>query len=62
MESGLSYNGPLGPAPAQAGVLLRSVWEGRLREGFVPNVKMSGRGRRIILQRTFRHYAECRNE
>ena len=33
-------NGPLGPTPAQAGMLLRSGWLGRLREGFVPNVEM----------------------
>ena len=33
-------NGPLGPTPAQAGMLLRRGWFGRLREGFVPNVEM----------------------
>ena len=33
-------NGPLGPTPAQAGMLLRRGWFGRLREGFVPNIEM----------------------
>ena len=33
-------NGPLRPTPAQAGMLLRRGWFGRLREGFVPNVEM----------------------
>ena len=33
--------GPLGPTPAQAGMLLRRGWFGRLREGFVPNVEMN---------------------
>ena len=33
-------NGPLRPTPAQAGMLLRRGWFGRLREGFVPNIEM----------------------
>jgi hypothetical protein len=37
---GLYDVGPLGPTPAQAGMLLRRGWFGRLREGFVPNVEM----------------------
>ena len=40
-ERGERYdNGPLRPTPAQAGMLLRSGWLGRLREGFVPNIEM----------------------
>jgi hypothetical protein len=38
--SGLFDVGPLGPTPAQAGMLLRRGWFGRLCEGFVPNVEM----------------------
>jgi hypothetical protein len=37
---GLYDVGPLGSTPAQAGMLLRRGWFGRLREGFVPNVEM----------------------
>jgi hypothetical protein len=37
---GLYDVGPLRPTPAQAGMLLRRGWFGRLREGFVPNVEM----------------------
>ena len=33
-------NGPLRPTPAQAGMLLRRGWFGRLREGFVPNFEI----------------------
>jgi hypothetical protein len=60
-QSGHYDVGPLGPTPAQAGMLLRRGWFGRLREGFVPNVEMLGRGKGNILQRTFRYSAECRN-
>ena len=33
-QSGHYDVGPLGPTPAQAGMLLRRGWFGRLREGF----------------------------
>ena len=54
--------GPLGPTPAQAGMLLRRGWFGRLREGFVPNVEMFLDPCKVGGSLTFRHYAECRNE
>ena len=55
-------NGPLRPTPAQAGMLLRRGWFGRLREGFVPNVEMFLDPWKVVGSLTFRHYAECRNE
>ena len=54
-------NGPLRPTPAQAGMLLRRGWFGRLREGFVPNVVMFWDPWKVGGSLTFRQCAKCRN-
>ena len=54
-------NGPLRPTPAQAGMLLRRGWFGRLREGFVPNVVMLWDPWKVGGSLTLRQCAKCRN-
>ena len=61
-KADISTFGPLRPSPAQAGILLRRGWFGRLREGFVPNVEMFLDPWKVGGSLTFRQCAKCRNE